>query len=195
MSQKASNVTAASPVTTGGILGAPRGTALPTTATAALNSAFVAYGYAGEKGLEPSGDGAKYKDIKAWGGDTVTVVLENKSITKFKFTLIEAFNPDVNKLVFGEGNVTVTAATTSAGTKLVVLDKGDEIPRKSYVFDMLYGGKKMRYVAPDSQLAVLSQMALVDTDITAYECEITCFPDATGVRTYRYLENDDVVPA
>src|SRR5690242_15247284 len=189
MAQNAANVAAASPLVTGGILAAPKGTALPTDETVALNAAFKAFGYASESGLEPSGDGASRKDIKAWGGDVVASLLESKSIRKFKFTLVEVFNAETAKLAFGPGHVTVTAATLTTGTKLAILHKGDEPVEQEYVFDMFYGGKKMRIVVPVGQLSILSESPMVDSDLMGYECEITCLPDASGVRTYRYYAN------
>lgn len=191
MAQNAANVAAASPLVSGGILAAPKGTALPTDESTALNAAFKAFGYASDSGLEPSGDGASRKDIKAWGGDVVASVLESKSIRKFKFTLIEVFNAETAKLVFGTGNVTVTAATASTGTKLAIQDKGDEPALQEYVFDMFYGGKKMRVVVPNGQIVVTAESPMIDTDLMGYECEMTCLPDANGVRTYRYYANDD----
>ena len=191
MAQLASNISAASPVATGGVLYAPKGTALPTDASAALNAAFKALGYVGEGGIEASGEGASYNDIIAWGGDIVASVLETKSITKYSFTLLEVFNEEVAKLVFGTTNVTVTPATSAAGTKLAILDKGAEVPRGAFAFEMAYGGKKMRYVFPDAQLAVTGEGPLVHSDITNYAVEITAYPDSSGVRSYRYLENDN----
>lgn len=191
MAQLASNISAASPVATGGVLYAPKGTALPTGASAALNVAFKALGYVGEGGIEPSGEGASYNDIIAWGGDIVASVLETKSIAKYSFTLLEVFNEEVAKLVFGAGNVTVTPATALAGTKLAILDKGAEVPRGAFAFEMAYGGKKMRYVFPDAQLAVTGEGPLTHSDITNYAVEITAYPDSSGVRSYRYLENDN----
>ena len=129
--------------------------------------------------------------LKAWGGDTVTSVLETKSITKYSFTLLEVFGEEVAKLVFGTGNVTVAAATALAGTKLAILDKGDEIPRNAYVFEMAYGAKKMRYCFPDAQAVVTAEGPLVHNDITNYTVEITAYPNAAGVRSYRYLANDN----
>ena len=49
MAQLAANVSAASPISTGGVLVAPKGTALPTDETTALNAAFKALGYIGER--------------------------------------------------------------------------------------------------------------------------------------------------
>ena len=191
MTQIAQNVTAASPISTGGILVAPKGTALPTDTDTALNAAFKALGYIGEGGIEPAGEGASYKDIKAWGGDIVTSVLETKSITKYRFSLLEVFTEEVAKLVFGAANVTFTAAGAGTPSKLAILDKGDEIPRKAYVFEMAYGAKKLRYCFPDAQMAVVGEGPLVHNNITSYQVEITAHPNAAGVRSYRYLKNDD----
>lgn len=194
MAQTAANVSAASPVATGGALVAPKGTALATDATTALNAAFKALGYLGESGLEPAGEGAAYNDVRAWGGDIVTSVLTSKSVAKWKFKLLEVFGDEVNKFVFGTSNVTVTAATTSAGTKFAILDKGDEITRRAFAFDMKFGGKKLRVLAPDAQAAITAEGPYVDGEPAYYEVELTCYPDASGVRVYRYLENDNLVP-
>ena len=191
MAQLASNISAASPIATGGVLYAPKGTALPTDASTALAATYKALGYVGEGGIEASGEGASYNDIIAWGGDTVASVLESKGVVKYQFDLIEVFGEEVAKLVFGTTNVTVTAATALAGTKLAILDKGAEVPRGVFAFEMAYGGKKMRYVFPDAQLAVTGEGPLVHSDITNYAVEITAYPDSSGVRSYRYLENDN----
>lgn len=195
MAQNAANVAAASPLATGGILSAPTGTALPTDETTALNAAFKAFGYVSDSGLEPSGDAASRKDIAAWGGDNVLSVLESKSIRKFKFTLIEVFNADVLKQVFGAANVVTTAATTSAGTKIAITDKGEEPAPAEYIFEVIFNAKKMRVVIPNGQLQVTAERPFVDSDAMGYECEVTCLPDANGVRVFRYLANDDKLPA
>lgn len=192
MTTNAANVAAGSPLVTGGILAAPKGTALPTDTTTALNAAFKAFGYAGEGGLEPTGEGASKKDIIAWGGDVVASVTESKAIRKFKFTLIEVFNAETAKFVFGDGNVTVTPAGGGSGTRLAIEDRGEEPADAALVFDMKYGGKRMRIVVPNGSVTVLSELAYVDSDVTGYECEVTCLPDEDGVRTYRYYQNDDV---
>jgi hypothetical protein len=93
--------------------------------------------------------------------------------------------------VFGSTNVTFTAATSGAGAKLAILDKGDEIPRGAFVFEMVYGGKKIRDVFPDAQPAITGEGALVHNDITSYSVELTAYPNAAGVRRYRYMANDN----
>lgn len=191
MAQNSVNVAAASPVTTGGLLYAPAGTALPTDEATALNAAFKALGYVGEDGIAPSGDAASLTDIIAWGGDTVMSLTESKSIERFQFTLIEYFNPEVNKHLFGSTNVTVTAPSGGAGTKQAIQSTGYEVPLVPYVFEMAFKGKKIRYVVPVGQLVVTAELPLVHTDAIGYECELTCLPNSAGVRTFRYLANTD----
>lgn len=191
MAQSVANVAAGSPLATGGILYGPKGTALPSDATTTPNAALKAFGYADDKGLEPSGEGAKKKEITAWGGDVIASLTEAKSIRKFRFTLVEVFSVDVLKFVFGAGNVTSVAATSSTGTTISIQDKGDEPADGVFVFEMFYKGKKMRHVAPNASATVLAERPNVDTDVMGYEVEITCLPDANGVRMYRYLVNDD----
>lgn len=192
MTQSAVNVIAGAPLVTGGILTAPKGTALPTDETTALNAAFKALGYAGENGLEPTGDATTLKDIFAWGGDNVASLVDGRSVSRFKSTLIEIFNSDVAKYIHGAGNVTVTAAVPgTSGTKLAILDKGADILTQPFIFDMKYQGKKARLVVPQARGNVTAELAWTDSDLTGYEVEWTALPDSNGVRVYRYYANDD----
>jgi hypothetical protein len=192
MTQTAANVLAGSPLVTGGILAAPKGTALPTDETTTLNAAFKALGYASEDGLAPSGDASSLKDIVAWGQDIVASLTDTKSVTRFKFTLIEALNPDVAKFIYGAGNVTVTAAVSgTSGTKLAILDKGADPDIQAFAFEMRYQGKKARIIVPLGRPNITAELAWADSDVTGYEVELTCLPDSSGNRTYRYYANDD----
>lgn len=191
MVQSTLNVAAPSPIATGGILVAPLATALPTNETTSLNAAFKALGYVGEDGITPSGDALSLSDISAWGGDVVASLTESKAIERYQFTLLEYFSADVNTFLFGASNVAVTPATTGVGTKLAIQSTGYEIPLSAFVFEMAFKGKKMRYVVPNGQLVVTAELPLVHTDATGYECELTCLPNASGVRSYRYLANTD----
>ena len=192
MAYSTDHVAAASPLATGGIWVAPKGTALPTDATTALNAAFKALGRVGEDGLQPSGEAASKADLRDWSGDVVASVTENRSISRFDFTLLGIFDEEVAKFVFGDGNVTVTAATASAGTKIAITDKGEDIAAKALVFDMLYEGKRMRIVAPDASTIVTAELPFVRNALSGYTCQVTCLADGSGVRTYRYYQNDDL---
>jgi hypothetical protein len=195
MAQQTKNVVAASPVVTGGVLWAPPGTALPTNATTALDGDFVALGYVGEDGVQPSGDPASTTDIPAWGGDVVAQLLESASVARYTFKLIEILSGDVAEFVFGEDNVTITPATISAGTKLAINDVGAEPPDGILAFEMFYKSKKLRIILPAAQSLVISEDPLVHTGLTAYEIQTTALKDDAGNRRYLYFENDDLVPA
>jgi hypothetical protein len=191
MAVDATNVAAGSPLVTGGILAAPIGTALPTNAYAALNAAFVGLGHAGEDGLVPSGDAASTTDIKAWGGAIVASLTDTPATKKYTFVLIEAFNQDVNEFVYGAGNVTVTAASGEVGTLIAIEDKSTEPGPYSLAFELRYGAKKKRGIIPNGTVKILAERPYVDSDVTGWECEVTCIADEDGVYVYWYLEDDD----
>lgn len=188
---KAQNASAASPVATGGALVGPLGTAIPTDATTTVNPAIVALGYVGREGLRPVGSAPSFNDVFAWGGDLIDSPMESKGTTEFEFDLLEIMNPDVARLVFGDSNVTVVPATASTGTTVSILENGFVIPRKVVVFDMMYGGKKLRFAGPDVQLTKMEEGAYEDANVGYYRMRAKCFQNAAGVSLYRYLVNDD----
>ena len=104
----ASNVSAGKPNIAGAIYVAPKGTALPTTTTEALNEAFKCLGYVSEDGVTNATE-IDTEDVKAWGGDTV-LNLSTGFADKFTFTLLETISTEVKKARFGDENVTGTLA-------------------------------------------------------------------------------------
>lgn len=192
MSQTASNVAAASPVAAGGMWVAPLGTPLPTSATAALNAAFIPLGYVSTDGVQDSSDAASREDVFAWGGDQVATLLQQGSVKRYTVKLIEVYNPDVAEFIYGEDNVAVTAAAGGDGTKIAIGDTGEEIAPCVVVFDMKYGEKRERRVVPKGQPQVTAEDPLVHTALAGYEVQTTCLKDDSGKRQYIYRQNDDV---
>ena len=121
MAQDATNVAAAAPLASSGVLYAPLGTTLPTTSDTTLNVAFKGLGYVADNGVEASGDAASITDIKAWGGDIVASLTETKAIKRFTFNLIEVFSQTANEFIYGTANVTLTAAGGGSETSRLVL--------------------------------------------------------------------------
>ena len=192
MAQTVGNVAAASPVATGGMLVAPLGTALPTSETATLDAAFIPLGYISDDGIGDNSDAASVDDIFAWGGDNVASLQTTGSVKRYVAKLIELFNEDVANFLYGDANVTFTAAAGADGSKLAILDKAEELEACVVVFDMKYKGKRKRIVVPNAQPQITAEDAHVHTAISGVEVTVTCLKDESGVRQYIYMQNDDV---
>lgn len=187
MAQTASNVFNAMPLVTGPALWAPLTTASPTNETTALNVAYKALGYVGEDGITES-NGRDTNKIKAFGGDTVKIVQTDHTLT-YKLTLLESLNAEVLKAVYGEANVTVTAATASTGEKIQVNKNSSTLPHKSWVFDVIDGAAKVRLYIPDGQITSTGDVTLVHTGVVSYDIEIECFADAQGNKSKQWSDN------
>lgn len=185
------NVAAPKPPVGGAIYWAVTGTALPTNASTALAAAYKGLGYVADDGLVPNRD-TNVDKAKAWGGDTVANLVTDES-SSFEFTLLEVFQQQVNEFVFATGNVTFTAAIVGTGSKLNILDKGGKPAQCIFAFDMLSGGKKMRIILPVADPVVTGERPFVDSDVSGWEVSVEALKDSSGVRAYRYYENDDAL--
>lgn len=178
---KASNVTAAKPKVGGSIFSAPLGTALPTDATTALNTAFKDLGFVSEDGVTNS-DERSTDDIKSWGGEIVNTVQTEKKDT-FKYTLIEALNIDVLKEVYGEDNVSGTLETG-----ITIKSNASELPPHSIVIDtVLKDNALKRIVLPNAKVTEVGEITYNHSDNVGYETTVTCYPDANGDTHHEYI--------
>lgn len=182
------NVAASKPGVGGGVYLGKRGSTLPTDASSTLTG-LTPLGYVGESGITPTRETSVEK-MKAWGGDIVAALLADES-RSFEFQLIEVFSEDVQKFIHGEDNVSVTAATSSTGTKIDIVDKGGKLDQCVLVFEMRHGDKKRRVVVPVADPVVTGEEPYADTTLTAYTITVEALKDDSGARVYEYLENDD----
>ena len=173
--------------TTGAILHAPVGTALPTLSSitktgVTYNQAFTGNEYVSEDGLT-NDNSPESDDIKAWGGETVLTVQSSKD-DKFGFTLIEALNADVLKTVYGDANVTgalATGITVKANTK--------DLTEYVWAIDMvLRGGALKRIVIPNGKVAEVGTITYADGDAVGYEVTLGTAPDTDGNTHYEYIQ-------
>lgn len=175
------NVTAGKPKVGGAMYRAPLGTVLPTDAVTQLDQAFKALGYISTDGLTNSNT-AEHTAVKAWGGDTVLNDQTDKKDT-FKFTLIEALNPEVLKAAYGNKNVEGN------------LDKGITIKANSeeqeaccWVAEMiLREGALKRIVIPNGQVTTIGDIVYKEGAPVGYETTVSAMPNEKGDTHYEYI--------
>lgn len=175
------NVTTGKPAVAGSVWRAPIGTTLPASAVAELDEAFVKLGYSSEDGLinENSPD---TDDIKAWGGDVVLNVQNEKSDT-WTIKLIEALNVDVLKAVYGSDNVTGALATG-----ITIKANSTESEESAWVFDMVMrGGALKRVVLPDAKISEIAEITYKDDEAIGYEITLKALPGADGDTHKEYI--------
>jgi hypothetical protein len=184
MANSVSNVVAGS---TGGVLIAPLGTALPTAASTPLNASFKAAGYIGDDGVQET-IGRSTDPVNAWGGDLVKV-LQSSFEVSYQFTFIESLNSDVLKAVFGDSNVTSTPASSTSGTLQAIAVNSATLPHKEFVFEIRDGAAKIRVVLPNGQVTEVGDVTYSDSGVVGYQVTVTAFADASGNQAYHYTDD------
>ena len=166
MAQTVNNVSAAKPAVGGAVSVGALNATLPTSTSSTLTG-FTALGYISEDGLTHNNT-PESEEIKAWGGDIVLTPFTGKTDT-FTFTLIEALNVEVLKVIYGSSNVT----GTSLSVGYTVNAKAAElILRDEHDFIVVYNGNydsKMHKFAPESLEALSELRCNVETFATFSE--------------------------
>ena len=182
MAQTVANVSAAKPAVGGAVsVGATTAT-LPTSTSGTLTG-FTALGYISEDGLT-NNNTPENDEIKAWGGDTVLNLMTGKTDT-FTFTLIEALNIEVLKVVFGSSNVTGTSLSSGYSVNA----KADEPEAHAWVIDMvLRNNVAKRVVIPNGSISEIGEVTYADGEAIGYEITVTAFPNSSGITHYEYIK-------
>ncbi len=177
----ATQVTAGKPKVGGHVFRAPVGTALPTDATTALNVAFKDMGYISEDGVT-NANSPESSVINAWGGTPVLVIQESKEDT-YQQTFISAENIEVQKMVYGDTNVTGTDFSTGVS----VAANAKELESYSYVFEMIAKGNiAHRVVLPNAKPSEIGEIVYTDTEAVGYDVTLACTADEAGNTHYEY---------
>jgi len=180
------NVTTSRPKVGGAVFTAPLGTALPTSATAALAAAFENMGYVSEDGFTnaTSADSEEFND---WNGDVVDSSQTSHSET-YALKFIER-NATVLKSVYGDANVTVGGD----GSVTVQHTSADREHRCFVIDEMLKGDRINRTVIPDGKITEVGDVVHKKSELLGFDSTITAFPDASGVKAYEYTEPPEAV--
>lgn len=182
--------------TTGAILSAPLGTAIPdltdiTKDGISYNSAFTGNEYVSEDGLTLTPT-MNTTDIKDWSGATV-----RKLISSFDGTLGWAMistNENQMKLTFGEKYVTSKEATTTHGNQ-VKAALGAHLPDpKTWLFLMKDGDARMVIAVPNGQITELSEVTFNSTNAVGWGVTLSTYPDENDHNAYILTDDGQVIP-
>lgn len=194
MSVNASQVLTGAPdqLTTGPILSAPRGTALPSSIADTLDPAFADSGYVSEDGLTLTPERST-EVVRDWSGSVVRELL-TEFAARLAWSHLET-NEQSLKNYMGDDNVTVTAATSTEGKRITALLRSSEMPRKSWSFKMKDGDARVLIVVPDGQVSETGEVSFVKSSAVTWPVTLTTYPDADGVNVYIYLDDGTVLTA
>lgn len=184
------------PIDGGVYFNAPTGTALPTSADAELDAAFIDHGAIGPDGFNVQPTRNSDTEKMFGGGDWVD--LQTDYTEEVTLTFLEDDNEGVVNSIFGEDNVVVTAG--DQGTQKTIYHTKQRLPIKSHVLKAVDGDKLKTYVIPRGRITTAEKTADVHTASTKYNVTIKTFPyqleDANGKREVYVVEyRDDGRPA
>jgi len=174
-------------LTTGAVLRADLGIALPTSATATLNAGFdTDPGYIDENGLLISPT-RQTTPIRDWSRQVIRNVLESFD-GKVSYSHLE-LSAAAMKIFAGDDNVTVTPANGSHGAQLAMALNGNEMPHYEWVFKIKDGIKKAMVVLPDANVTEQGNIALIANNAVKLPVVLSTYPDASGNSIYIYTDD------
>ena len=165
----------------GAVYCAPTTATLPTDATSDLAEDFINLGFVSEDGLKNTFS-PESESVKAWGGAKVLELFKERPDT-YTFTLIEAKNIEVLKLVHGESNV---SGDLTSGITV----KGNAEPLKdhAFVFEILFKDAIKRIVLPCASVQSVGEVAYKDSEAVGYEITLSALENADGDTHYQYIK-------
>lgn len=177
----ADNITDVKAQTSGVLFVAPKGTTLPVDAVTALGASFQQLGYAAKDGLTIT-DNRDQSQWDAWEADDV-VRISNSHTIELAFRLMEPFQEQAAKLMFGSENVTVEAG------KVTSIDyDDDDLEECVLVGEMLLrDGTKMRMVVSRFQPTAISEMTLQRGEYLAPEVTGAALGSTTAKKIRYYF--------
>lgn len=195
-SASAKNVVLAKPLSVvGGVFVAPAGTSLPTDASTALASTYKTLGYITSDAVTRTVD-RSVDNVYAWGGYLIAATLNEASCT-VSFNCAEYLNEQAQALLYGEDNVTVTAAVTTEGSeaprKMTISGKINDLPTECVlVIDVRGEDSVGRIIYPHFKVTELEDVQLAETEPTVVPIKGVAITDGTtGEAFIEYWEGGE----
>lgn len=176
--------------TTGAVAVAPEGTAMPTDARTALASTWDDSGYVSEDGLSVTITRST-TPIRDWSKANVRNLLtEFGGAIAVSFLQVDEF---AAKRMFGEDNVTVTAATRDAG-EIIKIGIGAELPPiEAWCFSMKDGEARIRVCVPRGQMTDVNQVDFKPDAGHVIGGTLATYDDGTGKSIYFIYDDGEVI--
>ena len=181
------------PKVKGVIFRAPLGTDLPVTAKEALDAAFKDQGGISDAGIT-NAQTRDVKKIKDFGGKTIATPQSDYTET-VEVEFVESTRLETLKTVFGDDNVTFTAATSTTGALIEVDHTAASLPKSAYVLDTVQGVGLRRQVIGIAQPLTVGDVVQINSDIVKYKVTFECFEYVDGAKAFfmRELLDDGIV--
>ena len=177
-------------LTTGAVACAPVGTAKPTDASTKLPNTWDEGGYVDENGISITLTRST-TPIRDWSKATVRNLLtEYAGAIALAFLQVDEF---AAKAVFGDSNVTVTAATSTKGERMEVAIGNELPPIKAYCFSMKDGDARIRVYVPQGQVTEVNQIDFKPDAGHVIGGTLMTYDDGTGHSIYVMYDDGTVV--
>ncbi len=173
--------------TTGAMKKGAIGATAPTDARTQLGNGWSdAAGYISENGITLNLNRST-SPLKDWGLNTVRVMATDFT-TNITGEFLQMDEATANTL-FGEDNVSVTAATTTKPATLK-LSIGPDMPEEhAFVFNMKDGERRARIYVPNGQITQVGSQTFVPGAGNVWPFTLECYDDGTGHSVYMFFDN------
>lgn len=177
----------------GGLYVAPLGTELPTDVDEPLDPLFKSLGYVSSDGVTINIDGST-TPIEIWSGEEIGS-LRDKFAISYAMGLYQVLSPHVNALIFGDGSVSTSAATTAHGNRMKVAISGRMPKRASLVLDAFFEDKMIRQVAEVVQMSEIDDIKLVHNEPMTFSPTFKAYRGSDGNHVVQYSDDGQKLAA
>ncbi|PPH51199.1 hypothetical protein [Rathayibacter sp. AY1E1] len=143
-------------------------------------------GYVNEDGVTITPSDST-ETIKDWSGAEIRRIL-SEFTGEIAWTHLE-LNAESARNYFGEDNVQVEPASTTAGTKMRASLGKNELPIKSWYFKVKDGDRRVLIVAPRAQVVNRGEIPLTATGAITLPVTLATYPDADGQNIYIFTDD------